>query len=423
MRLSYVVFGLCLVGNVACGSEAAGPSDAGDDAAADAGADVVEDAGDFGAPSDTYPAFKPPVPQVVNSGGQVMPSVNVVPVFFPNDTLEAKSLEFLGKYAGSGEWTAMVSEYGVGASTLGTTVDIGTDPAASMSDTDIQTWLAAHLDGSDAAWGAVDADTLKKTLYVLYYPAATSISMGGSTSCNGFGGYHSEAVVANGKASYAVIPRCKGGLAALTVTTSHEMVEAATDPLPGSEAAYSSVAEADLAWAYFYYGGEIGDMCQTFQSSLYQPTDLGFNIQRSWSDKSAGGYHDPCVPIPPTAGPYFNTAPVQDDTVTVGAFGQTFNLRGTSIKLGETKTVELDLFSDAKTSGPWTVSVYDLQQLRGQAKSLDLSLDRTTGQNGEKVHLTITVVATTLFSAAAYQINSKLGTKETQWIGVVGIPQ
>src|SRR5438045_1801115 len=60
--------------------------DAGDDVAVgDAAPDV-----DFGAASDAYPAFRPPVPQIVNGNGGVMASVRIVPIFFQGDALEAQ---------------------------------------------------------------------------------------------------------------------------------------------------------------------------------------------------------------------------------------------------------------------------------------------------------------------------------------------
>ena len=81
-------------------------------------------------------------------------------------------------------------------------------------------------------------------------------------------------------------------------------------------------------------------------------------MQRTWSNKAAPAGHDPCVPALPGE-VYFNAAPVLNDNITVDVIGQTSRCKGVKIAVGETKTIEIDLFSDAATGGPWTVAVQD----------------------------------------------------------------
>jgi len=77
--------------------------------------------------------------------------------------------------------------------------------------------------------------------------------MNGAASCSNFCGYHYEI---NGTIFYAVMPYpdcsgCAGATAvvdALTSTSSHELCEAITDPVPGQ------------GW-YDDRNGEIGDIC------------------------------------------------------------------------------------------------------------------------------------------------------------------
>src|SRR5262245_46830962 len=79
---------------------------------------------DFGAPSDTYPATKPPpFPIVRTHGNQLLTKdITVVPVVYSGDTGAANVSDFLKRYAASAEWTASVAEYGVGAMTVAPTV-------------------------------------------------------------------------------------------------------------------------------------------------------------------------------------------------------------------------------------------------------------------------------------------------------------
>jgi hypothetical protein len=77
-----------------------------------------------------------------------------------------------------------------------------------------------------------------------------------------------------GKVYYAVMPDpngagCLGGLAAfeaLTGTSSHELCEAITDPVPGS------------GW-YDGQNGEVGDIC-----AWKFKTIAGYNVQLEWSN-------------------------------------------------------------------------------------------------------------------------------------------
>jgi hypothetical protein len=109
------------------------------------------------------------------------------------------------------------------------------------------------------------------TLYFIYVQPGVRVVLGGSASCQAFCGYHSAI---GSKTFYAVMPYpscngCTGGLSvldALTSTSSHELCEAITDPIPGR------------AW-YDDANGEIGDLCgwQTKKSGTY-------TVQLEWSN-------------------------------------------------------------------------------------------------------------------------------------------
>jgi hypothetical protein len=111
------------------------------------------------------------------------------------------------------------------------------------------------------------------TLYFVYVQPGVRVVMGGSASCQAFCGYHN---VIGRKIFYAVMPYpgcngCTGGLSvldALTSTSSHELCEAITDPIPGE------------GW-YDDAHGEIGDIC------AWQTKKIGnYTVQLEWSNRA-----------------------------------------------------------------------------------------------------------------------------------------
>jgi hypothetical protein len=94
---------------------------------------------------------------------------------------------------------------------------------------------------------------------------------------------------------------------------------------------------------------------------------------------------------------------------------------GVKIAVGASKTIDIDLFSDAPTSGPWKVSVLDYNKTMTGTQYLQLSLDQSSGQNGDTLHLTIKVVkADTTYGVEPFVIFSDLNGQENLWMGLVG---
>jgi hypothetical protein len=394
---------------------------------------------DNGSPSTAYPAPHPALPQVVSGGGAVLAHPKVVPIFYSDydATLLAGASDFVTQLAAFTSYTtAALSEYGVAGLTAGTPIMLAT-PApigtatAPYDDSMIQSWLAAQLTAADLPLGAPDPNAI----YTFFFPASTIISMGGgqgqaSLSCQDFGGYHDniDIAVPNGDGgvatqpiAYAVVPSCSdfGGLSGIDMVTgagSHEIAEAATDPFPSEDlTGYSSVDDNHLVWELVLGGGEIGDMCAQNQDAFFKPTGFDYTVQRIWSNASATANHDPCVPAASAA--YFNSAPNLTDTLALPFGGAT--TQGVKVLAGDTATIDIDLFSDAATSGPWTVRAVEPQTMMGAAATLDLSLDRTTGVNGEKLHLTIKTLTANSYGLSAFLLESTLGTQTVFWPGLV----
>src|SRR5579859_929576 len=145
-QLSFVVAAAIACGPlVACGSSGSGASptnpvpDAGaaQDAAPEAAA--AEDSGpprDPGAPSTTYPAFKPDFGQIVDNGGLVLTSPTVVAITWDSDPSQASFDQFADTVGETAYWHAACGEYGVGQAACGAVnhVHIKTAAPAMMMD-------------------------------------------------------------------------------------------------------------------------------------------------------------------------------------------------------------------------------------------------------------------------------------------------
>lgn len=360
-----------------------------------ADADPQQAAPDAGTDSAIAPFVFKPAPkgtfaQAVSFGGSVVKAPKIVPIVFTADPDKTSITSFTAKLATSTYWGAISAEYGVGALTAKTPIVLTEAPPTNIDDSDIATWLRAKFQSDPAHFGAPDSDTL----YAIFYPDGTTVTQGGTQSCVVFGGYHFETTTNTGKSiSYAVVPRCPGfgglnGIDVTTFSTSHEVLEWATDPFPQSAPAYMAVDDAHAVWSRVFLG-ELGDLCTQMDVQLL-PADIGFTVQRTWSNASAKAGHHPCAPVP-AATPYFTAIPAKLDTISVtDSFGRTIDTGGFKVAVGQSKTIDLTMYSDAAIAS-WTVQAVDLTQLNGgSAPEFSYKFDKTKGTSGDTLQLTIT---------------------------------
>jgi hypothetical protein len=222
----------------------------------------------------------PATPQLTYRGGPLLTAVKVFTVFWgtgwQQQTLAdlANKLNTFFGFILTSPLIDQLAEYNVGNSSIGRGSLAGTatvadsNPPASVSDAAIQHFLQGRI-MTDPAFPQPDAHTL----YFLYLPPGVVVVQGGGRSCQAFCGYHDNV---NGQIFYAVMPYpgcqgCTGSLAvldALTSTSSHELSEAITDPIPGQ------------GW-YDDVNGEIGDIC------AWQTKKLGaYTVQLEWSNQA-----------------------------------------------------------------------------------------------------------------------------------------
>ncbi|MFO0758434.1 MAG: hypothetical protein U0359_18220 [Byssovorax sp.] len=396
------------------------------------GGGETPDAGpDVGVPSDKYPAPHPGAPKALSFGGPVLKSPEIVSVFFADDEpgIVASIKDFESKIGGSDYWTATTKEYGVNAAKLMPFVDLAEDAPDTITDADLQTWLAGKLNSDDPAFPV----PTENTVVSLHYPPGSTVSFssGGQVqkSCQAFLGYHSsitlDAAHGNLKVAYAVTPRCSNVpgmslLQAVTVTESHELIEASTDPYPQVDPAYGTTDSAHIFWILALGGGEVSDLCALFPDVNVVWPGLDYMVQRSWSNKAASASHDPCVPVLPGSGPYFNAVPVAKDVIKLNFGGQGASIKGIKIPVGESKVVDIQLFSDGDTGGPFTVQAFDDADLFGGQNQLSFSWDQDHGENGQTLHLTIKVLKGSFTDGEYFYLASTLGKKQNYWIGIVG---
>ena len=138
----------------------------------------------------------------------------------------------------------------------------------SVSDRAIQ-----HMLQHEISTNAMVPHPTPNTLYFVYVQPGVRIVQGGGASCQAFCGYHNDM---SSQIFYAAMPYpgcggCTGGLSvfdALTSTSSHELCEAITDPIPG------------LGW-YDDANGEIGDICAWKTKKIGQ-----YTVQLEWSNQA-----------------------------------------------------------------------------------------------------------------------------------------
>jgi hypothetical protein len=393
-------------------------------------------------------APRPPAPQLVSMGGPVMKRPVIVAVTWDVDPDRVATEKFAADFGKTAYWKTLAAPYGVGELTSGPPVHISAPPPATITDDEIALFVAAQIDRADAAW---PSSTTEEFLYTLFYPASTRITAAAdfSVACESFYGWHSEATLKSGRiVPFAVMPKCTvddvipfHGMDVIAATAAHEWFEATTDPFPLSNPAYAAMDRDHVAWGD-NYGAEIGDLCQSGPESTMRVPGLDLAVQRVWSNEAAMAGHDPCQPSYPGDGPYFAAVPVIPETASAkdggtdeagsrqGEAGAESSDGGTEtdgapnttpglhLTLGESKSVDVVLYSDAPTE-PWTVSAVDGTELNAGTPKLAFTFDRASGRNGDVLHMTVTRNAGDAGSSTLYLVNSVLGKAKTQWVGYV----
>ena len=219
------------------------------------------------------------VPNLTYRGGPLLPAVQVFTLFWgdawqqePQAGLVQQVNQFFD-FVLTSPLMDQLAEYSIQGMPIGRGSRTGTiiltgGPPATITDGDIQGLLQQEL-----STDSIVPQPTPSSLYFVFLPPGVTVSLDGGTSCSRFCGYHSDI---NQQIFYAVMPYpdcagCSGALTvldALTATSSHELCEAVTDPVPGQ------------GW-YDDQNGEIGDIC------AWQTKKLGAHtVQLEWSNQT-----------------------------------------------------------------------------------------------------------------------------------------
>lgn len=349
----------------------------------------------------------PILPQVVSTKDVATPLPLFVPVTYDSDELRPQIEDFIASVGCTTWWRAVAPDYGVADGVSGDPVHVSEQEPGMITDAQIQTWIKSKIgDGSFPK-------PTRNTVYAIFYPSNTTVQASFGKGCFSFGAYHSYFAYQGNWIGYAIMPRC-ADLNALTEVTSHELIEAVSDPAPGG---YQDVGPRNVAWSLFG-GSEVGDMCEHASSANYQPSDYAFPLQRAWSNKAAFSGHNPCLPA--DSPNWFVAAPVLSDTVTVNYYGMPTPALGLKLAAGNQTTIDVRMLSDGPTSG-WNVSAQDLSQWTIGKTVLKFAFDKTQGIEGDVLKLTVTRSGTNQnYGADPFFIRSTSGSAEHLWFGVVG---
>jgi hypothetical protein len=230
-------------------------------------------------------------------GGPLIQNVKIYVVYWGSGVDSTVSSGLAGYYSAvtNSAYFDWLSEYNAGGMRIGRgsyagSFTIHPTTGSSITNNDIAAALDQNI--SSNALPANDGNSL----YMVYFPPGISISLDTSQSCVQFCAYHNTYQRGNGSnLYYGVIPdlggSCAGGCGAgskfqsTTSVSSHEMIEAVTDPAVGINV---------LSW-YDDNQGEIGDICNGQEGTV-----VGYTVQKEWSNRNNNCIvTDPSVPPPP----------------------------------------------------------------------------------------------------------------------------
>jgi hypothetical protein len=227
-------------------------------------------------------------------GGPVLSSVKVQTVFWNSRVQFQSDLNQFYTEVTQSPYFDWLTEYNTPDQTIGEGSFIGTvtdshaPTGRTIDDSAIQRELSRLISANTVS--APD----ENTLYMIHFPAGVTITQGGDSSCDVFCAYHNTMTIGGQDIQYGVIPdqggACDGGCGTAgnltddtTMVSSHELIEAVTDPAVGLVPGNTPVAP--IAWIDAT-NGEIGDICVGQQGSA-QGSSRTWVVQQEWSN-SAG---------------------------------------------------------------------------------------------------------------------------------------
>ncbi|KAJ3331561.1 hypothetical protein HDU76_002835 [Blyttiomyces sp. JEL0837] len=239
-------------------------------------------------------------------GGPIIPNVQVNPIFYGNANYKSQLPGFYQSIVASTYWDmrefaftiTLSDEYSTSSQKLGRgsygTAYSEPNPTSSTTLDDVN-FIQPYLIGLVKS-GVINPTA--NTYYPIHFAPGYTITQGGHQSCSYFCAYHGTIDISSlNKGTkylyYGVMPdqggACAGGCGSSSNTfnnlcsvSSHEIVEATTDPAVG----VATVVGSPLGW-YDSANGEIGDICNAQQATVTGSNGITYTVQKEWSNKAA----------------------------------------------------------------------------------------------------------------------------------------
>jgi hypothetical protein len=179
----------------------------------------------------------------------------------------------------------------IGRGTFGGNIVITpSNNSTALNDSDIQAELIAQLKKAALPAPTVDTNGNVDSLYMIDFPAGTSITLLNIQSCSSFGAYHFTVTYNGMSVPYGVHPNCGYSFDTATLIHSHELAEAITDTEVGLvENNTTSPSARPLAWVTLastaWASQEAGDLCEGTSAKIGT-----YTVQKIWSN-----YAQACV--------------------------------------------------------------------------------------------------------------------------------
>ncbi|MDE2490660.1 MAG: hypothetical protein KGM24_07415 [Elusimicrobia bacterium] len=227
-------------------------------------------------------------PQLQYYGGPMLGNVKIQVVYWNKDVAYQGKIPGFFSTITKSPYFDWLHEYNAGGQAIGEgsyagayTDSVAIPQSAQIEDADIRTELTKLVKKNAVAKPGAN------TLYMVYFPPGLNIDLQGSGSCQVFCAYHNTFTIGGQEINYGVIPdqggSCAGGCGGAadqfdneTSVSSHEMIEAVTDPAVGLVTGNNPTAP--MGWYDTNYG-EIGDICNAVQGQV-----AGYTVQREWSN-------------------------------------------------------------------------------------------------------------------------------------------
>jgi hypothetical protein len=296
---------------------------------------------------------------------------------------------------------AFVSQVTITPSITSTTVD----------DSQIQHELSTQISGGHLPAPTTDNQGNAASVYALFFPHGTTITLAGSTSLapGGFCAYHGAIGSGASEFYYSVLPDltgvtgCGGGndFQNTTAVMSHELTGMITDAEVGVA---TNPSGPPLGW-YDNTNGEIGDICNGQQGNLTAGSGQTYAIQLEFSNAQNNCILPPAQPTTPPSDFGLTASPPSINVVAGNAGSSTI---ATSVTAGSPQTINLQV-SGAPTGVTATLSPTSVTS--GQSATLDIATAPSVASG--KYTLTISGAASSGSHSTSLALSVSGGTSGT----------